>query len=437
MTVGYWRTEVAAALTAAVSAIRAQPPAAPSDGYSALAARSKIYNGLARATALLTNGPPSEKWSVPQEGKTRRRPQPGLADFYDQLCAAAGTIRDAAPADAHPGVQLLQRAADGVGVIGDILAGHVPPGQRPCSREGAAIRAGAGVPAALADLADLTLALIAVDQHLPAWVGLTNESATAADGTPPLRDPTAALEAAARQMINGAEPAVNLVNDLDVLRHPIDPAPAADTADQAIIAVTAAEFWLRRHPEDITAAHLQIATRLGLTAAVHAGRAEQPWWRAAASGAAALRGIPACGPDQAVADELAEVLRWLRPADDSARSQPDSPQVARLAPHLLSLAGALANGLPAAVTRGNLLVNEKTLQRPHQSLIYVITQLWRPATRTDTPITDLAADLTHLNRLRSPAPTAFPGPPRPRREAAPRDPAPSKTYPARRQPRSR
>jgi hypothetical protein len=35
----------------------------------------------------------------------------------------------------------LRRAADAVGVIGDIVAGHVVPRQRPRTPEGAAIRA--------------------------------------------------------------------------------------------------------------------------------------------------------------------------------------------------------------------------------------------------------------------------------------------------------
>ncbi|MFD0783727.1 hypothetical protein ACFQZ8_07355, partial [Micromonospora azadirachtae] len=99
------------------------------------------------------------------------------------------------------------------------------------------------------------------------------------------------LGAVAKELIAAAKTEPNL-RELDIARLPQHPAPAVNTVDAAIAAVRAARTWLWLHPDQVTGAHLQVGTQLGL--AVHVLRTDGflamiGGWRQAAIAAAELR----------------------------------------------------------------------------------------------------------------------------------------------------
>ena len=431
MTIGYWRAEAQAALRAAAKPVNGQRASSAAAVNATIAARSAVYAQLARMTELLAGGRPV------QEGPTRAsaslvmgRNSKGLIQLYEELEAAALADHEypSSPASGSTEGASLRRAADAVGVMGDIIASHVAPGQRPRTPEGAAIRAGGGVPAALADIARLTIAALEVDKQVSAWLPrgsgplnvvyqlVADAARQATDGR---------LERVARDLIAGSSGQLQLLDELDLARQPIDPTPAVTTVDEAIAAVNAARTWLWQHRDQSGAIHLQLGTQLGL--AVHTIRADPDpevlnQWRGAAIAAAGLRGIPPVDVGRHAASELAEVLRWARAQLNPAEKSP-AEELVRLSEQLPTLASTLYQGCRHAVGRRDVFVRHAVLRRPAGSLIYRATERWRPALSSDDNVRALNRHLSELHRQQNPpaadsrtrpqAADAFPQPPRP------------------------
>ena len=255
----------------------------------------------------------------------------------------------------------MRRAADAVGVMGDIIAGHIPPGGHPGTLEGAAIRAGGGVQGGLGDVARLAVEAVRLDSRLPVWLdrgGLlaqtyrpVGEAARWASGS--------RLGAVARELITTAKAQPNL-RELDIARAPRSSVTPVDTVEAAVAAVRAARAWLWLHPDQVTGAHLQVGTQLGL--AVHTWMGERPsttgGWRQAAIAAAELRATPAVGPAQDVIAELREALRWSRSQTDPGTHRHHKNEMrgaaALLGSEMVLTAATLYRGLRWA-TRPSLL----------------------------------------------------------------------------------
>ncbi|MFI7511581.1 hypothetical protein ACIBSS_32710 [Micromonospora aurantiaca] len=360
-----------------------------------------LYQQLARLVELLVGGQPAtEVWGKAAAALVLGRQGQNLTRFYVGLRAAAVVDRRLPPAPAivSGAAQPMRRAADAVGVMGDIIASHLTPGWHPDTLEGAAIRAGGGVHGGLGDIARLALAALRLDGRLPAWLdrgdllGQTyrpvSEAARWASNS--------RLGAIARELIATAKSQPNL-RELDIARAPRNPVLAVDTVDAAITAVRAARTWLWLHPDQVTGAHLQVGTQLGL--AVHIWKGERlpatGGWRQAAIAAAELRATPAVGPAQDVIAELREALRWCRSQlnpGSHPHAQNEEREAARLGSEMVLTAATLYRGLRVTMRRQNLFVRgDAVLERPAGSLVYRAIPSWRPATADD----DLIRDLRH------------------------------------------
>ncbi|MGW0239868.1 hypothetical protein [Micromonospora chalcea] len=430
MTVGYWHTEAYQALRAAATAMGQRPADNAADINAAVIARSAVYGQLARVTELLVGGRPAPE--VPDRAGAstilRRRGQ-RLTQLYVGLRAATIVERQfpasTAPVTAEP-ARSLHRAADAVGVIGDILASHVPPGQGPRTPEGLAIRAGGGVQSGIADVARLTSRLVMVDLALPGW--LSHGRGHLTEIYQPVAETarwtaSSGLGAIARELIAAGRDQPPL-DGLDIARSPLNPAPSVRTVDDAIGAVAAARSWMWQNPGQITGSHLQLGTQLGLAAHILISDGAPTMvggWRQAAIAAVDLRATPPVGTARDAAAELAEVLRWARSQAAVGRSegaQPGNKQLVRLSSELPFLAATLHRGLSAALHRGELFVKaEMPLARPAGSLIFRAAERWRPAVSDDDVVQDLNRGLGQRhqpdNDGRGTAARAFPNPPRP------------------------
>ncbi|SCF29088.1 hypothetical protein GA0074696_4135 [Micromonospora purpureochromogenes] len=174
MSFGQWHSEALEALSTASAAIGRDRPRTAADVNATVTARSALFTQLARVTELLVGGRPAAE--VPDRAGAAailaRRGQV-LTQFYVGLRAAAIVDRRFPPASIAVSTEparSLRRAADAVGVMGDILASHVPPGRGPCTPEGLAIRAGGGVQSGLAKIARLTVHAATIDIALPGWL---------------------------------------------------------------------------------------------------------------------------------------------------------------------------------------------------------------------------------------------------------------------------
>lgn len=405
MTIGFWREEAHAALRAARESMDS-PRTPTADVYPAIAARAAVYSRLAHMTELLVGGPPGTRFrhgAMPIAGEYKR----AVTQLYAGLQAAIA--HQAYPlVPSHPGEEVaksLRRAADALGAMSDILATHVVPDSRPRTPEGAAIRSGGGVQHALASIARLSVDALRVDEQLPEWL---------ARGTEPwplvYRPVVAAVEtvaatrsdAATQRLLVAAEGRPALLDELDVARQPLDPAPAVTSAEGASAAMTAAQSGLWQQHDQFAVTHLHLATQLGLTVhtlADDAGSSTVGQWRSAAIAAAALRGTPAVDVGLAAAGELSEVLRWARAQLSTDQQRPpteDLAQLARVRDQLPALARTLHSGLSSAVDRGDVFVRDTVLQRRAGSLIYQATERWRPAQGTDDAVRDLSSTLWQL-----------------------------------------
>ncbi|MFF0097717.1 hypothetical protein ACFYO8_00155 [Micromonospora sp. NPDC005257] len=429
MTIGHWHRRAERALRAAATAMGQQPPDTAADINAVVNARGAVYAQMTRTTELLAGGRPAvERLDRAGAEVLMARHGQRLTQFYAGLQAATLIDRQFPPsrsaATAGP-ARTLRRAADAIGVIGDILASHVPPGQRPPTPEGFAIRQGGGVPSGLADVARLTSSLVVLDMALPAWldhgpahlIEIYRPVAEAARWTA-----NSGLSRTARELIAAGRGQPSL-HGLDVARSPLDPAPDIRTVDDAVAAVAAARSWLWQHPRHLTGVHLQLGTQLGL--AVHVATSDVTpamvgGWRRAAIAATELRSTPPVGPARDAAGELAEALRWTR---SHLTADPPTParELARLSHELPFLAATLHKGLTAAVRRSELFVKaEGVLTRPAGSVVFRAVQRWRPAVIYDDAIQDLGRGLLERRDFENdggrigPAARAFPRPPRPR-----------------------
>ncbi|WP_425690208.1 hypothetical protein [Micromonospora sp. DT201] len=217
------------------------------------------------------------------------------------------------------------------------------------------------------------------------------------------------------------------LHGLDVARSPLNPVPGVRTADDAVAAINAARTWMWQNPKELTGAHLQLGTQLGLAVHLLASDGDPRMiggWRQAAIAAADLRATPPVGPARDTAAELTEVLRWLRSrggGDNDKPGERDFQQISRLNSELPFLAATLHKGMSAALQRRELFVkDEGVLQRPAGSLVYRAIERWRPAVRGDEVVQDLAhalaqgQDAVSRSESTSPSGRAFPSPPRPR-----------------------
>lgn len=404
MTVGFWHEEAQRALRAATSAVTGRRAADAAEINALVHARADLYHQMARITELLVGGRPvAEAANRATATLILGRHGQNLTRLYVGLRAAAVLDEHLPPAPAVTAgpARSLRRAADALGVIGDIIAGHLPFKRRPGTPEGRAIRAGGGVQGALADLARLTVEAVRLDSRLPTWLNrggpLAHTYRSAAETAKWTSNSRLGLAAA--QLVAAAkfEPGLR---ELDTARSPLRPAPAVDTVDTAIAAIRAARTWLWLHPDQVTGVHLQIGTQLGL--AVHvltAGKNPDMigGWRQAAIAAADLQATPANGPAQDAAAEISEALRWTRsllnlPAQEHVHQQARNPE--RLVSEMRLMAATLHRGLRAAVRHCNLFVRaDAILHRPAGSLVYRAAPRWQPATTTDDLVRDLSRAL--------------------------------------------
>jgi hypothetical protein len=402
--VGFWRDEATTALRAAGAEMHVGQLVPPNDIYAVAVFRSTAYAQLARVTALLIGGPPVRE--VPDRKlATRLMRQPGKD--ANRLFAGLRGAAHLGPEYPLPSAELsaaagrMQRAADAIGVIGDILASHVTPTGRPRTLEGRQICARGGVTSALAGVAQLTVEAIGVDRQLPGWLDCDGRRSEM-EFHPLARSANWAvngpLRAVAGAVIAAGADRPSLLDVLELSRQPFEHPPPVTTVDAAITAINAARSWLWQHPEQLTLAHLQLAANLGL--AVHElvdepGTPTRTRWRATLLTVAELRGAPSVAAAASAARELTEVLHWLR----TSGAGPDGeqrPDLRRLAGALPALASTLHRGLDRATQVKNLFLRDAVLHRRQGSLIYHASQRWRPATRADDLVRDLSRALWHL-----------------------------------------
>ncbi|WP_431946213.1 hypothetical protein [Micromonospora marina] len=407
MTVGFWYEEAQRSMRAATAAVTRRRAGTAGEINGLVGARSDLYHQLARLTELLVGGRPAAE--VPGRaaaGLVLGRHGQSLTRFYVGLRAAAVVDERLPPAPevTTGAARSLRRAADAIGVMGDIVAGHVPPGRRPGTPEGIAIRAGGGVQGGLGDIARLAVDAVRLDVRLPAWL---DRGGPLAQTYRPVAEAArwtsgSRLGAVAKELVAAAKAQPDL-RGLDIPRSPQHPAPLVDTVDAAIAAVRAARTWLWLHPAQVTGAHLQVGTQLGL--AVHVLKAEGSLamtggWRQAAIAAAELRAAPATAPAQDAVAELGEALRWTRSLlDPEAQGymQHRARETARLGSEMLLMAATLHRGLRTAIQRRNLFVRGgAVLERPASSLVYRATPRWRPATVDDDLVGDLSRALWQI-----------------------------------------
>jgi hypothetical protein len=432
MTIGYWLAEASTALQAAGRAMRGQPAAA-ADAYAVIDSRSRVYRQLARVVAQLSGGRPvAEVPGRETAAVLMDRSGQSLSRLYVGVSlAATGGRYPPLPADPGAAAVALRRAADAIGVAGDILATHLPSRGRQASPEGRAIRSGGGVAAAIGDIASLTLAAVNVDARLVDW--LDDRSPAAAETYRPVLEAAwwttqGRLADAAGDLVAAAAGHPRLLDELEMSRQPLDPVPVVETAAEAIAAVTAARDWLWQHRDQTVVEHLRLATRLGLD--VHIALAdgaedgmatpELTQWRAAAAAVAELRGTPAVSTSRGAAAELAEALRWVH-GSGSAHADQDperSAGLARLADRLPGLANTLYVGLRDAVRRRDVFVPDgSVLVKPRGALIYRAVQQWRPGVAADDHVRAVGQVLMRLSGPVAAAAVAAAGFPAPGRAA--------------------
>ncbi|MEW2386003.1 hypothetical protein AB0873_28475 [Micromonospora sp. NPDC047707] len=457
MTFGHWRREAYEALSAANVAMGQRRANTAADINTAVTARCAIFAQLARATELLVGGRPTpETPDRAQASAILTRRGQTLTKFYVGLRAAAIVDRQfpSTPAIVRTEpARSLRRAADAIGVIGDILASHVPPGRGPRTPEGLAIRAGGGVQSGLADLARLTARAVMIDIALPRW--LEHAPGSLAEIYRPVAvtakwTASSRLSTVARDLVAAGSGQAPL-SDLNVARSPLNPAPGVSTVDDAIAALAAARTWMWHNPAQLTGEHLQLGTQVGLAVHMLTSGGDPKMvggWRQAAIAAAELRATPPVGPARDAAAELAEALRWLRsrsPIRRGGRGELRHQQISRLDAELPFMAATLHKGLTAALQRRELSVRaESSLRRQAGSLVFGTTERWRPAVKDDDVVQDLTQALLQQHDVDRDggqpvaAAQAFPHPPRPT-SSLPRvssSPTPEMT-PRRARPRSR
>lgn len=416
MTIGYWRTEATDALRAGADAMQPGQLVPAGDIYAVAAARSDVYTRLARLTSLLLGGPPvGEVASRTVATDLLLARVPDATRLYGGL-RGAGLLKQEfppAPAEVGEAASRLRRAADAIGVIGDILASHVTPFRRPQTQEGLQIRARGGVAGGLADVGGLVIEAIAVDRRLPDWLGGAGQHPEM-DFHPLSRSANWAvnsqLQAAARAVEAAGAGRPRLLDELDLTRQPLEQPATPATVDEAAAAINASRRWLWQHPDQIGVAHLQLVSQLGLALHSLVDVPDSPArsrWREVAAMVADLRGVSPTDTARDVAGEVREVLHWLHGHHDQGEAADQHAELQPLAARMPVLASTLHRGLDRALQAKNVFLPDTLLQKPAGSLIYRAVERWRPATRFD----DLIRDLSRSLWLLADPETAAPAPP--------------------------
>jgi len=407
MTFGYWHDQAQRGLAAAADAVQGGEVVSSEDIGYAIVARSQVYRRLARVTELLLGYRPVAE--LPSRGGAEmlfaRRGQ-SLSRFYVGLCLAAETSETGRPDKAAPGPgKAINQAAEAIAVMSDIVASHAPFGRAPRSPEGMAIRAGGGVSAGLRGVARLAAQAERFDQRFARWI---DEAAPVAEDFRADRDVarwsgSGRISAAARELMSEV-PASPALWDLDV-------APAAamapsgalavGTAGEAAAALDSARIWMWRTSREVTVAHLQVSTQLGLALQLAGGGSDPQMtrgWRRAAIAATKLQGTPPLDASgRAVIEQVVEVLRWVRgPAD--AEVAPRRADFAQLNAKLPELAATVDKGLRSAVRRRDLFVKgDSVLVRVPGKVTYEAVSRWRPARSEDELVREVGAGLRQIH----------------------------------------
>ncbi len=355
LTYGLWIDQARTHLRAAARELSAgSGPETAVDVFAVARGRCSVYRQLHRHVDLLATvaAAPLHTRRTRAVGRPDSAEQMAAA-FRDELRNAAGAPDALPPASpTSPAGTSLDAATHCLAIAADVLATHVGPGERPRTPEGAAIRAGGGVPSALADLARVAFDTIHIDLALPNWIDTADDRHRAIGEQ---------LAAASRQATTGELP--SLLRDFIAaapagpsLLHGLDVAPVANpvkadvrTIDDAVASLRAVRTWLWQNPTQHHGTHLRLGTQLGLAVTLLAG--EDPadhtsaarTWRRAASVAADVEGSAPTGEAEPIADTLAGVLRWTRKALDGN----ERPQAGALTAQRPALAEALFAGVAA------------------------------------------------------------------------------------------
>ncbi len=391
MTFGDWRERAHTSLRAAHTAIRGRDAVSAAAVYGLIAARSDVYHHLVRATELLLGGPPRADVQDHTNAATIMKQHGGVIALHAGLRSARLVAHPypPAPADLAEPARLLRASADATGIMADILASHLPRNQRYRSPEGNAIRNGAGVRAGLADIANLTSAMLDVDRAFYTWLDRAHGPAALAYHA--IHDATHSatngrLDAAVEDVVAATGRGHPVLRALDFAAVPLSPSPTIRSARDAATTTVAVRSWLTRNPDAVTVAHIQAVTQLGLAIRQLDGDPDANRWRKAAIAATKLRGTPPTGQAHDAASQLVAVLRWTR-AQPPAHTHGHAPDlnISRLRREGQALATALRSGLRSAMLRNDIFVPaEAVLRRVANSpILMAVPQQWRPANNYD------------------------------------------------------
>jgi hypothetical protein len=388
--------------------------------------RPRLYAVLARHCQLLTAGHQAEL----TEGYQDRHVAGTAAEFLAALKQAA-TPGAPLPAGADDRVAPEIRAAsEALAIAADILATHLAPRRRPATQEGAMMRAGAGVAAGLADIADITTHAIALDRVI------MQRAARAATHRRSAADP---LHVAASAVIDGPLPRLvgavrmaatgrpRLLRSLEAAPATGHPAPAVSSIQDAVAALHATRTWMWQNLAHVRTTHVQAATQIGLATTLLAGEglARPPVathsWRRAAIAAAQLRGTTPTGDAANVHDALVDLLHWTR--DQVRQKRPAPAGLDLLVAQLPALADLLHQATGVASTRGELFVPVTELRRRPGGPIAYAVRMWHAGRLDHDLVRDLRRALHDATEggvaaagpaSVSPARRAFPAAPQPR-----------------------
>jgi hypothetical protein len=453
MTYGHWIAQARTHLACAAQELSTGPgPATAVNLLSMASSRHNLYRQLRRHVELLTGDPTAfphaTRHPARQHVDSSARLAAALRAALGGAAGAPDTLPPAAPTT--PACRSLDAAAQCLAVAGDILATHLGGSrQRPRTAEGVAIRAGGGVSSALAELARVALDTIAVDLVLPGWLkaaGAQHRTIGAPVADAAHQAATGALPAILGDLIAAGRAGPSLLHGLDAAPTPGQAEADVRTVEDAVASLRAVRTWLWQNLGQHHAIHLRLGTQLGLAVTILAAAdptdhtSSTRAWRRAAAAAAQIEGSTPVGEAGQVADTQAAVLAWTRTALHGA----EPPPVGELAAQLPALAETLFDGVPRAVERGEIFVNQTALSGTPRGLIVHAAAVWRRASIGDATIRELRNALgtardarggedtpTRPSRVRS----AFQRPPRLNSAQPPPQPSPPSVQVAQRRSR--
>lgn len=412
MTFGGLLDKARRSLSAAEATLTTEPPTQTGQVIALITPRRDVYAGLARLVTLLHGGRPARAdRSADAAGRAARHADCRTAVYLGLDAATRLAVRYEQPMGVADSAAVpLRRAADAIDAAGDLIATHVEPHRRPRTPEGAAIRAGGGVAAALADVGTLTRRMLSVDANLVEWIQradprLVERLAPMTDGV--VSTLSGALGHAAEELVVDA--AAPRLLDLLTPAAYLSDAPAAVTSVSDVVdALVAVRDWLWKEPGQVHAVHLRIATQFGVAVSAVTASANDVdqtglrAWRRASAAASQIDGSTPRGPSADTAETLKDLLRWAHERLDgsAAVSLGSESGQCRLAAELPILAEALHRGVPHVVRRRDLFVGDTALHRPPGALIHYATVSWRVATMTDDSVEAMSRALAMIKPTR-------------------------------------